>query len=104
MGNFFESWEIISKMSGKVMRIMGFFREYFVSDTFQSFQPCYGLFWVIPVSTSNDLKDCFDLLIYYKPTLCRFYYKECKNYHKSGQLKLLQNEATLFQSREVITK
>ena len=104
MGNFFESWEIISKMSGKVMRIMGFFREYFVSDTFQSFQACYGLFWVIPVSTSNDLKDCFDLLIYYKPTLYRFYYKECKNYDKFGQLKLLQNKATLFQSRAVITK
>ena len=34
MANSFESWEIISKMLGKVMGIMGFFRENFVDTLF----------------------------------------------------------------------
>ena len=81
-----------------------------VSGTFQTLLACYGLFWAVPLFTSHKVTICFDLQIYYKSTLCRFYYKGVQallwsgtasssagiikwgRYYKAGQL-LLQSGA-----------
>ena len=46
-----------------------------VSGMLQPFLGSYGLFRVVPFFTSKDVTECFDLQIYYKSTLCIFYYK-----------------------------
>ena len=46
-----------------------------VSVLFQSVLACYSFLWFVPLFTSDDVTECFDLQIYYKSTLCRFSYK-----------------------------
>ena len=52
------------------------------SDTFQTFRACYGLFPVVPLFTSGEVTEYFDLQFYYKSTSK----KECKSLYKAGQL------------------
>ena len=61
-----------------------------VSGTFQPFPACYGLFWVIPLFTSDDVTECFNLQIYYKSAST----KECKYHYKADSFFELQSGAS----------
>ena len=52
------------------------------SDTFQTFPGCYGLFPVVPLFTSDEVTEYFDLQLHYKSTSKN----ECKSLYKVGQL------------------
>ena len=70
-----------------------------VSGTFRSLLACYGLFRMVPLSTSNDVTECFDLRIYHKSTSLDFITKYCKCNYKVEQLKVgqvLQSGATFI--------
>ena len=43
-----------------------------VSGALQPLLACYGLFYVVPLFTSNDVTEFFYLQICYKSTSCRF--------------------------------
>ena len=51
------------------------------SGTFQTFPACYGLFPVVPLFTSDEVTEYFDLQFYYKSTSK----KECKSLYKAGK-------------------
>ena len=69
------------------------------SGTFQPFAACYGLFRVVPLVTTDEVTDCFDLEIYYKSTSCIFYYKVGQALLKSGTaLMYCKVGEVLFQS------
>ena len=50
--------------------------ENFIFCAVQPTPACCGFFWLIPLFTSEDATECFDLQIYNKSTSWRFYYKE----------------------------
>ena len=51
------------------------------SGTFQTFPACHGFFPVVPLFTSDEVTDYFDLQFYYKSTSK----KECKSLYEAGQ-------------------
>ena len=52
------------------------------SGKFQTFPACYDLFPVVPLFTSDEVTEYFDLRFYYKSTPKN----ECKSLYKAGQL------------------
>ena len=52
------------------------------SGTFQTFPVCYGLLPVVPLFTSDEVTDYFDLQFYHKSTSKT----DCNSLYKAGQL------------------
>ena len=59
------------------------------SGTFQTFLACYGLFLVVPLFTSDEVTEYFDLRFYYKSTSK----KELRVFIKQGSFFELQSGA-----------
>ena len=68
------------------------------SDSFQPVPALYEFFRVIPVFTSDGVKECFDLQIYFKLISYRFYDKVGQGLLQSGTalMYLLQIKASVI--------